>query len=165
VGTAIDATGFAVDWLPACWTRDRIGGYVYSDVIVEQFPNLSKDIVDGVGRPPRRSEDYVDAAETDLNAIGAAGSVVSSGVRGVLSHFTSREFLCAVTDPFILTFAEIEFLLASCPQRADAVRKDLRVNRARPGSGRAARGPRLAACQRAVHRGRAVRHAGAEVTA
>ncbi len=32
-----------------------------------------------------------------------------------------------MTDPFVLTFAEIDFLLAACPQRADAVRAALGV--------------------------------------
>jgi hypothetical protein len=35
-----------------------------------------------------------------------------------------------VIDPLILTFAEIEFLLASCPQGADTVRADLRTGMA-----------------------------------
>ena len=32
-----------------------------------------------------------------------------------------------MTDPLVLTFAEIEFLLSACPQRADAVRAQLRT--------------------------------------
>jgi hypothetical protein len=32
-----------------------------------------------------------------------------------------------VTDPLVLTFAELEFLLSACPQRADAVRAHLRT--------------------------------------
>ena len=32
-----------------------------------------------------------------------------------------------MTDPLVLTFAELEFLLSACPQRADAVRAHLRT--------------------------------------
>ena len=62
-------------------------GFVYSNYLDKRFPNLSKDIVDGVGAVGTAvGKSFAEAAQTGLKAVDAAGSVISSGVHGVLSH-------------------------------------------------------------------------------
>jgi uncharacterized protein YukE len=88
VMTAIDGAGLAVGVLcPPAGIALDVAGIVYDDYLDKQFPNLSKDIVDGVGAAATAvGKTYVDAVKTDLDAAGAAAQVVSSGVHGVLSH-------------------------------------------------------------------------------
>lgn len=64
-----------------------IAGFVYSNYVDKRFPNWSKDIVDGVGAAGSVvGRTFADAAETDLKAVDATRSVISSGVHGILSH-------------------------------------------------------------------------------
>ncbi|HEU5332753.1 MAG TPA: WXG100 family type VII secretion target [Actinocrinis sp.] len=88
VETAIDATSMAVSIAcPPAGIAVAAAGFVYEDVLEKHFPDLSKNIVDGVGAAATAvGKTYVDAAETDLKAADAAGRVISSGVHGVLSH-------------------------------------------------------------------------------
>lgn len=88
VDTAIDATSLAVGTVcPPAGIVIGAAGFVYENVLEKHFPDLSKNIVDGVGAAATAvGKTYADAAETDLKAADATGRVILSGVHGVLSH-------------------------------------------------------------------------------
>lgn len=88
VSVAIDSAALAAGALcPPAGVVVGIAGFVYSNYVDKRFPNLSKDIVDGVGAVGTAvGKSFAEAAQTDLKAVDAAGSVISSGVHGVLSH-------------------------------------------------------------------------------
>jgi hypothetical protein len=88
VGTVIDATALAAGIAcPPLGFAIGLGGFVYDSYLDKRLPNLSKDIVDGVGAAATSvGKAAADGVETDLDAAGAVGTVVSSGVHGILSH-------------------------------------------------------------------------------
>ncbi len=88
VNVAIDSTALAVGSVcPPAGVAVGIAGLVYTDYVETHYPHLSEDIVHGVGAAGKAvAETFAKTAQTDLAAIDAAGSVMSSGVRGALSH-------------------------------------------------------------------------------
>jgi hypothetical protein len=88
VNMAFDSAALVAGVLcPPAGIAVGIAGFVYSNYVDKSFPNLSKDIVDGVGAAGTAvGKTFAEAAETDLKAVDVAGSVLSSGVHGVLSH-------------------------------------------------------------------------------
>lgn len=88
VNTAVDATALVVGgFCPPAGIAIGLAGSVYADYVETRFPDLNKNIVDGIGAAGTAvGKTFAEAAQTDLKAVDAAGSVLSSGVHGVLSH-------------------------------------------------------------------------------
>jgi hypothetical protein len=88
VNMAIDSAGLVAGaFFPPAGLAVGLAGFVYANYVEKRFPDLNKDIVDDVGAAGTAvGESFAMAAQTDLKAVDAAGSVLSSGVHGVLSH-------------------------------------------------------------------------------
>lgn len=88
INVAIDSIGLVAGTLcPPLGIAVGVAGFVYSNYLDKHYPRLSQDIIDDVGGAGKViGESFADAAKTDLNAVDAARSVISSGVHGVLSH-------------------------------------------------------------------------------